>query len=92
MKRLLVHVRDDKGTESVLDTDPMDDEAAEAERKRVEREHAAAGPANTWIRFGRHSVQSRDIFRIEIADDVVGASGYFGDDDEEPPFTRGMSF
>jgi hypothetical protein len=89
MKRVIVRYVDDKGNLSVFATDPMPDEEAEAERRRIQTEHAEAGDANRWIEVGPHSVQSRQIQSISVQEPVTGASAYFGEGDE-PYFRRDM--
>lgn len=60
----------------------MDDSAAEAERTRIEQEHATAGSENDWIRVGSTSVQSKHIVVIQVEDVAKPSlSSYFGDDD-----------
>ena len=66
----------------------MDDEAAEAERRRVEEEHAEAGGQNRWIRLGNVSFQSKELRTIEVSEPPQ-ADAHFGDD-ATPLFRRDM--
>jgi hypothetical protein len=92
MKRVIVRYVDDKGNVSVFATDSMPDDEAEAERKRIQREHAEAGEANRWIEVGPHSVQSRQIQTISVQDPPSGPRVGFADDDDGPRFRRDMKF
>src|SRR5438552_2159883 len=89
MLRVVIHLRDERGKESVFATEPMDPAAAEAERTRIEEEHSQAGDKNRWIRIGGTSVQSKDIAVIRIEEPYTAAD--FGETDE-PFFRRDMKF
>jgi hypothetical protein len=91
MRRVLVHLRDDRGRESVVTSDEMSQEKAEAERGRIEKEHAEAGDTNRWIRVGGSSVQSKHIFSIEVNEPPSSAI-WSPDVDDEPAFRRDMDF
>jgi hypothetical protein len=65
VKILVVHTLDVNGRPQQFRAS-MEDAEAEAERQRVEEEHAAAGDENRWIRFGPHSVQSKTIHAISL--------------------------
>ena len=79
-------VDDERGKESVFATEPMEDEAAEVERTRIEGEHASAGDKNRWIRVGDTSVQSKHIVVIRVQEPPTGSVIAHIDDDE--PFCR----
>jgi hypothetical protein len=76
-KRLIVRYLGDDKKVSVLATDEMSEEDAEAERKRIQKEHTDAGAANVWIDIGGHSIQSRQIQSISI-DDPPSSGASFG--------------
>lgn len=89
VKRLTVYLRDERGNESAVMTDAMDDETAEAERTRIENEHASTGTGeNRWIRVGDDSVQSKHIARIRLDDASPREPEVWGD----PDITRDMDF
>lgn len=53
----------------------MNDEVAEAERTRIEEEHANAGDRNRWIRVGGTSVQSKHLVTIRVEDPPLPPRG-----------------
>ena len=89
MKRVVVRARDDTGQIAAFASDEMTEDAAHAERDRIEREHAEAGSENRWIRVAGHSIQSRQIQTISV-EELPSVDFDFGD--EEPFFRRDMQF
>jgi hypothetical protein len=88
VKRIVVHLKDSHGKEYVAVSDDMDDQAAEAERTRIENEHASAGAENRWIRVGDESVQSKHIARIRLDDTSPREPEQWGG----PDISRDMDF
>jgi hypothetical protein len=78
MKRVVVHLKDSHGKEFVARTDFMEAETAEAERARIEQEHATAGSENRWIRVGDESVQSKHIQRLRLEEKDEGPPEQWG--------------
>jgi hypothetical protein len=88
MKVLKVVYRDGSKS-SACTTDPMDDQAAERERERIE--NAVVSGENGLIRVGNHSLRTEDIVRISV-EDPPGRQASFSFGEDEPLIRRDMKF
>jgi hypothetical protein len=84
--RVLVRLAD--GTYREV-ADGLSDQEAQEERNRIERVVNEAG-GDRLISSHRASFIASHVVGVEVAEEVAGASGYFGDD--EPEITRDMKF